>query len=127
MMNNFKLNRAGCLFYFIIGIFILVGPQSIWAANFCVGTADELKNALSVASTNGEEDLLKIQQGTYNGNFIYASTESYGLTIEGGYTANCTSRLLNPENTVLDGERAGTVLVLTNPAAVVMLAEEYIF
>jgi hypothetical protein len=116
-MKNFKTKKSGYLFYFIIGIFILVAPKSVWAANFCVATADELKNALTAASNNGEEDFIKVRQGTYFGNFIYASTEPYGVSIEGGYTLNCTSRLVNPENTVLDSGGSGPVLVLSSPNA----------
>lgn len=82
---------------------------------FCVSTASELHNALTTAANNGQDDIIRLVQGTYNGNFIYTSTESYGLTIEGGYTANCASKVINPENTVLDAGGSGPVLVLSSP------------
>jgi hypothetical protein len=63
----------------------LVGEAQ--AATFCVSDAAGLHNALSQAASNGEDDAIRIVQGTYVGNFIYASTEAFGLTIEGGYTA----------------------------------------
>ena len=52
----------------------------------CVGSSTELQDALNVATNNSTDDIIKIQQGTYYGNFIYKSTESDGLTIEGGYS-----------------------------------------
>ncbi|MCK4426767.1 MAG: hypothetical protein KAV69_08450, partial [Deltaproteobacteria bacterium] len=84
------------------------------AATFCVSDAAGLHDALSQAASNGEDDIIQIVQGTYVGNFIYASTEAFGVTIEGGYTT-CASREVDPANTVLDGDAAGNVLVLSCP------------
>jgi hypothetical protein len=72
---------------------------------------------LATTESNGQDDIIHIVQGTYNGNFIYASTEQYGITIEGGYTSNCTSRVVNPENTMLDAGGSGVVLALSSPEA----------
>jgi parallel beta-helix repeat protein len=91
----------------------LVGAAQ--AATFCVSDAAGLHNALSHAANNGEDDTVQIVQGTYVGNFIYASTEAFGVTIEGGYTAYCASREVDPADTVLDGDAAGNVLVLSCP------------
>lgn len=85
---------------------------------FCVSTSSELHNALTTAANNGQDDIIRLVQGTYNGNFIYTSTETYGVTIEGGYTASCSSRVVNPENTVLDAGGSGPVLVLSSPNVV---------
>jgi parallel beta-helix repeat protein len=82
-------------------------------ATSCVSTASELLSALDTAASNGANDVIHIVQGTYVGNFSYATHEAYNLTIEGGYTAGCTSRVVDPSNTVLDGNYAGTVLVLS--------------
>jgi PKD repeat protein len=101
------------VFSFItLSLFLVSAAQ---AATFCVSNAAGLHNALSQAASNGEEDIIQIVQGTYVGNFIYASTEAFGVTIEGGYTAGCTSREVDPANTVLDGDAAGNVLVLSCP------------
>jgi len=83
------------------------------AATFCISTEQELQTALLQAKGNGEDDVIRIVQGTYTGNFVYSSYENYSLTIEGGYTSGCATRELNPANTVLDGGQAGTVLVLS--------------
>ena len=80
----------------------------------CVSNAIELQAALSTAASNGEDDIIRIVQGTYDGNFVYASTEGNSLTVEGGYTGGCTSRVVNPENTVLDGGGIDTVLALAS-------------
>ena len=96
---------------FVIGIFVLANP--VWPANFCVETSEELNIALATAASNGQDDVIKIQQSTYNGNFIYASTEAFGTTIEGGYTSGCTSRIIDSTNTVLDAQNDGIVLALS--------------
>jgi hypothetical protein len=54
------------------------------ATIYCVADETELIDALDDAKDNGDDDVIKIQQGTYYGNFVYASTESFGVTIEGG-------------------------------------------
>ena len=84
-------------------------------STYCVSTAQELHNALAEAQSNGHDDLIRIVQGTYNGNFIYASTEAYSVTVEGGYTSDCVSRVVNPENTVLDAGGSGPVLAFSAP------------
>jgi len=62
----------------------------------CVSTEAELLTALTISTVNSTDDIITIQQGTYNGNFVYASTEPYGVTIEGGYTVGCASRVVDP-------------------------------
>jgi len=75
-----------------------------------------LNVALATAASNGQDDVIKIRQGTYNGNFIYTtSTEAFGLTLEGGYTAECGSRVVDAINTVLNAQNDGTVIVLSTP------------
>ena len=82
---------------------------------FCVSDATQLQSALTTAASNGEDDVVQIVQGTYVGNFVYDSTEANSITIEGGYTAGCSSREVDPSNTVLDGDAAGRVLELSVP------------
>jgi hypothetical protein len=55
-------------------------------------------------------DVIELVQGTYgisgNGNsrFYYGSSEPYSIVIKGGYSSGCSSREMNPANTILDGE-----------------------
>ena len=83
----------------------------------CVRTEQELQDALNEARNNAHDDVIQIVQGTYLGNFVYSSVEPYGLTIEGGYTATCASREVDPENTVLDAQNSGRVLELNASGA----------
>jgi len=85
-----------------------------FGATFCVNNASELQSALTTAVSNGENDTIKIVQGTYSGNFIYASDESNSLTLKGGYTEGCASQTVDPANTILDGGGLDMVLALGN-------------
>ena len=86
-------------------------------ATFCVSNETELQSALITANSNGEDNTIKIVQSTYNGNFIYGSTEAYGLTLEGGYTQACAPRTIDPANTILDGGGTDMVLALVSQKA----------
>ncbi len=65
--------------------------KSANGAVFCVTTPNELSVALFLAGSNGQSDLIKVQQGTYlvpeNQGFIYGevNTESHVLEISGGW------------------------------------------
>ena len=105
MKKTKHIKAFSCLLCIFVGAFILSFTSPSVAATFCVGTSAELQSALTVSGTNSQDDSIQVQQGTYYGNFIYASTESFGVTIEGGYSdALCTVRDVDPDNTVLDGE-----------------------
>jgi hypothetical protein len=93
-----------------------------WAArrpptrpSFCVNSAASLQTALSTAAGNGVDDEVGIVQGTYMGNFVYASSQANNLSVLGGYTEGCAGRVLDPVNTILDGNQTNTVLVLSAP------------
>ncbi len=98
-----------------IGLMCAVAPAV--AAVFCVSTAQDLQTALTTAAANGQGDRILLVQGTYQGNFIYGTVESGELAVEGGYAAGCTSRVVNPGNTILDGMGLATVLALSTNTA----------
>jgi predicted outer membrane repeat protein len=100
----------------------LLGAPPVQAATWCVGSATDLTAALSAAESNGEDDLIQVVQGTYNGNFVYFTNEAYSLTIKGGYTVDCASRVVDPANTVLDGQGAATVLALESTGLAVAMS-----
>jgi len=90
-----------------------------WGAEVCVdpgggGNYTSLQAALTAAQSNGQDDIIKVVQGTYNGHFSYNSSEGHGITLLGGYTAGCAGRVVDPANTILDGGTTGGVLSLTN-------------
>jgi hypothetical protein len=80
----------------------------------CVSNATQLQTALNTAGSNTAPDLIKVVQGTYNGNFHYSSSQGYSIELRGGYTAGCASRTLNPANTILNGSGANIALNLSN-------------
>lgn len=105
------------MFAIIITIILLFSFSLAGAETFCVSTASELHAALTAAQSNGQDDAIRVVQGSYYGNFVYSSSESYGITVEGGYSSSCSSRSLSAENTVLDGNGAGHVLALSSPSS----------
>ena len=110
-----RLISFSCFTCLIVWIFLLFLASQSMADTYCVSDEVNLISALNEAKDNGSDDIIKIQKGTYNGNFVYASTESFGVTVEGGYTALCAGRDVNPTNTILDGGQNGVVLVLSSP------------
>jgi len=110
-MKKDKVTGIVFLFFFMaLGMITFVKPAS--SADFCVSNSPDLQTALNTAASNGEDDTIQIVQGTYNGNFFYATTEANSLTLEGGYTGGCSSRVVDPANTVLDGGGIDHVLAL---------------
>jgi len=110
----------------ILGVFvlpILLFSSIGFGATFCVSNATELNTALNTAESNGEDDTVKIVQGTYNGNFTYASTEGNSLAIEGGYSGECVTRTIDPANTILDGAGISMVLALVSQGSTFFFVE----
>lgn len=110
--------RFSSLFIFLCAQGLLVSPEAIMpapagATTFNVSSPAQLSAALTKAQSNGRDDSIRIAQGSYLGNFMYSSHEANSLSIQGGWTDNFTRRVVQPENTVLDGGKAGTVLVIS--------------
>jgi YD repeat-containing protein len=86
------------------------GVGDVCTIYHCVSTSAQLQQALTTAQNNNRYDVIMLEQGTYrisansNNKFTYNSTEPYGLYIGGGYSNGCSSSVLNPENTIIDGE-----------------------
>jgi hypothetical protein len=87
------------------------------AEDFCVNSASDLVDALNTAAGNNEADVVRVVQGTYLAPgvpFTYFGVgEEYGLELLGGYSAQCTSRILDPTNTILDGQSSSQVVEIT--------------
>ncbi len=122
MMKNSKSTVLSVVTPRAAGLKIFVKLLALWllllvlivchseAAVFCVSSTSELNSALATAQSNGVDDTIRLVQGTYNGSFLYAANHS--ITIEGGYTAGCGSRIIDPANTILDGGATGQPLRL---------------
>jgi parallel beta-helix repeat protein len=84
------------------------GFGDVCTVTYCVTNSFEFRDALTMAAGNGMNDVIKLVQGTYGilywDSFYYESSQSYSLAIKGGYSSGCSSRELNPGNTVLEGE-----------------------
>lgn len=114
MKKAVHLFKSSLLLFVGIWVFTMPWADRLMAATFCVDTSGELQSALTTAQSNGEDDVIQIQQGAYSGNFVYSSGEAFAITMDGGYLDGCTSREMDPANTVLDGGSMGAVLVIDN-------------
>jgi hypothetical protein len=98
------MHRQATIFGLVIAVAI-AGPAR--ATTFCVGTADGLQHALTVASTNGQDNTIKVRAGTYatpDAGFTYDhESGSNVLDIEGGWNAGCTAQTKDASLTRLDG------------------------
>ena len=108
-----KIKNRVVSFMLVMASMVFVIPEAL-AAEFCVANAAELTNALAVAVANGQDDTIKIVKGTYIGNNTFNSGEGHSITLLGGYNTGCTTRTINPENTILDAQNSGRVLYLYN-------------
>jgi hypothetical protein len=93
----------------------------VWGAVMCVDPGGgppytDVHWALVAAMGNGEDDTIKVVQGTYDSinstYFYYYDTEGHSIELEGGYTAGCAARTVDPTNTILDGKGFATALYL---------------
>jgi hypothetical protein len=66
----------------------------------CVSSAEMLHSSLYDAEADGYNNIIKIVEGAYKGNFIYSGNENFDLILEGGYAPGCATRSYNPELTV---------------------------
>ncbi len=80
------------------------------SAQFCVGSSNELINALDTARDNGQADEIKLQTGDYavpGEAFEIFMLENHALTLSGGWNgpnnAPCAVQSGQPNDTVLDG------------------------
>ncbi|MEO5623202.1 MAG: choice-of-anchor Q domain-containing protein, partial [Dokdonella sp.] len=82
------------------------------AAEMCVNSSALLQAALSFGQSQQSNYTIKIVQGVYsldfNGAAYFGFTFSAPTTIEGGYNANCTARVVNAANTSVDFGGAAT-------------------
>jgi trimeric autotransporter adhesin len=97
------MNSASKLQKLCAAALALSAFSSARAVTFCVNDLTTLKSALSGAQLNTQTPfLLKIVQGTYLMDADVFTNFANPATIEGGYTAGCASRIVNPANTVIN-------------------------
>jgi len=88
-----------------IAAITLAPISTAWPGIYCVSDAVDLQTALNTAASSADDDEIRMQLGTYFGEFRYLSGNDGDLRILGGYNASdCTSRILDPSTyTILDG------------------------
>jgi hypothetical protein len=109
----------------VLAAFIVISFTPAWAAKIYVsptGTGPgtkasptNLQNALDTARTNGQDDVIYFQQGTYSTGscpFSYGSSgnDSKAVSLLGGWNTGFTVRSSDPSLTLLDGGGATRVL-----------------
>ncbi len=96
---------------FISAIFLVGGMSNAFAASFCVSDSAGLQAAFDEASSNGEDDDIRLETGVYTptGNsFVFSSADLHAVSIGGGYQSPdglpaCSVSLGGAQRTVLDG------------------------
>ena len=112
----------GCFFMLLLLLAIFLEIDSVIADDIYIspigggsGTINDpvdFQTALNLAADNGDsDDILYLQTGTYNGNFVYNPVADNGnIEIQGGWNDDYSMRNIDPANTVLDGSNAGNVM-----------------
>jgi parallel beta-helix repeat protein len=106
-MAKFKVVALIGVFALLIGVVWISPPSTASAAEFHVTNAAELQDALTEAGSNGEDDVIYLAAGTYEGNFVYEpnATEHKSLTITGESGTSAA-------DIILDGQGSGRALYL---------------
>lgn len=130
-MREFRLALL-VLITLLLGV---ISPRCAIALEHCVASAPQLieKFHLYQSAADGTKLVIKLVQGTYNvgdqlGFQASANRDQVGFELLGGYTAGCASRLINPENTIIDaGDRTNSELYVRGSGNADMLIEGITF
>lgn len=122
MNATMLLSKETC---FVVSV-LMIGSlaSTAWSKTYDVTSAGDadcgdgkcnFQAALDAAElNNGQNNTIRLAQGEYIGNFGYfpAGSNTGDLEILGGWSADFASRTVDPANTVLNGNNAGTTLNL---------------
>lgn len=95
---------------FLASAFLSLIATELWSAEYCSNSAAQLQIHLNSAGLNGENDVIMVERGTYNGAFVYNPSEGNSITLLGGYNAGCIDRVLDPSKTIIDSGGNDSVL-----------------
>jgi hypothetical protein len=84
----------------ILGGLLMLG--SAQSANVCVGSVAQLQSALALGSLQQSAYTIRVVQGTYLLNSELSFEFSAPTSIEGGYSADCSTRVVDAGNTVIE-------------------------
>ncbi len=96
----------------------------VHAADYCVGTVQQLATALTSAITDGEDSVIKLRSGTYalTEDLSYQSLEPVvqggRITLRGGYGPGCPDLPMTAAGTVLTGNSNVDFHVKSNTGAI---------
>ena len=108
----------------LLGAWLLGATTPANAASVCVDTVSELLSAINDYGdqTGPSTYTIKVVRGTYAVGAGLISTvhdagfEEVTFQLLGGYSANCTSRTINPANTVIDAAGQANTGLMLQPA-----------
>lgn len=80
----------------------LLALSSAQAIEFCVNSVALLTSTMSISQFQSQPITIKLAQGNYQLTSDFVYQPSTPITIEGGYTANCATRVVNGSNTQID-------------------------
>jgi hypothetical protein len=89
---------------------------SAHAAVLCANSASSLQTHLTTAATNLANDEVRIVMGVHIGQFVYSMSQNFNLVVSGGWNAGCTVQTPGAGSTVLDGNNANRVMLLSGGA-----------
>lgn len=92
----------------VVGVLALTGLVCgrVHAATWCVGNSSQLYQALLGSSLNSEDDVIRLQSGTYVSGLpegFTANITGGGLELSGGWSSGCLFRSRSARSTI-DGE-----------------------
>lgn len=101
-------------------LLLISAANTLQAADFCVTNTQEFRNALFTAKDNGESDFIRLVTGEYTDRFVFYSSESYNLTISGGWQGStnnpCESQVADPFATKLSVDKNDDIMRIRTSA-----------
>ena len=100
---------------FILLLALYLARPALADTTVCVHTPAEFQTALTGAQASSAFTLIEVARGTYNlggTELTFNGTGTGQLDISGGYNADCSTQILNPALTVLDGQYLSPVMTM---------------
>ena len=104
--------RSFCCFALSLAPLLALADTTV-----CVHTPAEFQTALTGAQASSAFTLIEVARGTYNlgGTELTFNTSGTGqLDISGGFSADCSTQILNPALTLIDGQYLSPVMTMSS-------------
>lgn len=106
--------RKTTILLFATALLFFLFSQAM-AETFCINGPAAMDQALETASANGEDDLIRVVQGTELGDIRLPNETGFLIKIEGGYAPGCIERLQIPLAPAATEKPSGAVEPLPEP------------